>query len=207
MSYTDAHLDSSFGQGQHQTFSGNVQSGQQQQPYAHLNTSFGQGQCQMFSGNVQPDQQRLEPPYNASLNSSARYAMTPTTPSFPNQVPSTPVRNQAETISPFTPPQIHKDSQGDEIPKSLNYDPTKKPWEVFNQEFCRHARNKYWTSMECKSNFMYLLEGEAAEYVAVLNQREPDLQFFDLLSKMINSKVGNRKKLHSRYSITDHRTK
>ena len=110
--------------------------------------------------------------------------MTPTTPSFPNQVPCTPVHNQAEIFSPFTPPQRHKDSQGDEIPKSLNYDPTKKPWEVFNQEFCRHARNKYWTSVECKSNNMYVLEGEAAEYFAALNQREPDLPFFDVLSKM-----------------------
>ena len=151
---------------------------------AHLDSSFGPGQCQMFSGNVQPHQQQLEPPYNTSLNSGARYDMTPTTPSFPNQVPCTPVRNKAEIISPFTPPQIHKDSQGDEIPKFLNYDPTKKPWEVFNQDFCRHARNKYWTSMECKSNFHYVLEGEAAEYFAALNQREPDLPFFDVLSKM-----------------------
>ena len=74
---------------------------------AHLNTSFGQGQCQMFSGNVQPHQQRLEPPYNASLNNGARYDMTPTTPSFLNQVPCTPVHNQAEIIYPFTTPQIH----------------------------------------------------------------------------------------------------
>ena len=38
--------------------------------------------------------------------------------------------------------------------------------------------------MECKSNFMYVLEGEAAEYFAAINQREPDLPFFDVLSKM-----------------------
>ena len=38
--------------------------------------------------------------------------------------------------------------------------------------------------MECKSNFKYVLEGEAAEYFAALNQREPDLPFFDVLSKM-----------------------
>ena len=169
MSFTDAHLDSSFGQGQLQTFSGNFQSCQQQ-PHAHLDSSFSQGQFQMFSGNVQSHQQRFVPRYNTSLNSVAIYDMTPTTPSLPNQVPCTPVHNQAETISPFTPPQTYKDSQGDEIPKSLNYDPTKTPWEVFNQKFCRHARNKYWTSVECKSNFMYVLEGEAAEYFTALNQ-------------------------------------
>ena len=131
-------------------------------------------------------QQRFEPPYITSLNSGARYDLTPTIPSFQNPIHCTPVHNQAEIISPFTPPQIHKDSQGDDIPKSLNYDPTKTPWELFNQELCRHARNKYWTSMECKSNFMYMyvLDSEAAEYFAALNQREPDLPFFDELSKM-----------------------
>ena len=92
---------------------------------AHLDSSFGQGQRQTFSGNVKPHQQRFEPPYNTSLNSGARYDMTQTTPYFPNQDPCTPVCNQAEIIFPFTPPQIYKDSQGDEIPKSLNYDPTK----------------------------------------------------------------------------------
>ena len=38
--------------------------------------------------------------------------------------------------------------------------------------------------MECKSNFKYVLEGEAAEYFTALNQREPDLPFFDVLTKM-----------------------
>ena len=38
--------------------------------------------------------------------------------------------------------------------------------------------------MECKSNFVYVLEGVAAEYFAALNHREPDLPFFDVLSKM-----------------------
>ena len=38
--------------------------------------------------------------------------------------------------------------------------------------------------MECKSNFMYVLEGEAAEYFTAVNKRDPDLPFFDVLSKM-----------------------
>ena len=34
---------------------------------------------------------------------------------------------------------------------------------------------KKWSSPECKSNLMYVLEGKAAEFFASLHEREPTL--------------------------------
>ena len=55
-------------------------------------------------------------------------------------------------------------NRSDQVPKSLCFDPTKTTWEAFYMKFDNYAREHHWSSQECKSNLMYILEGKAAEF-------------------------------------------
>ena len=75
-------------------------------------------------------------------------------------------------------------SKPDWLPKSLCFDPSKTTWEAFYLKFQNYAREKYWSATDCKSKLLYVLEGRAAEFFASLHEREPDLQFFDVVRRM-----------------------
>ena len=75
-------------------------------------------------------------------------------------------------------------SRSDWLPKGLSFDPAKTTWEAFYLKFKSFAREKHWSSADCKSKLMYILEGKAAEYFASLHEREPDLPYYDVIERM-----------------------
>lgn len=93
---------------------------------------------------------------------------------------------QTQACAEFAPAsnQTKQQSKADWLPKSLYFDPNKTTWEAFYLKFHSYARDKHWSSQECKSKLMYVLEGKAAEFFASLHEREPNLPFFDVVSRM-----------------------
>ena len=79
-------------------------------------------------------------------------------------------------------------SQQDEqdiLPKSL-YLSQSSTWAEFYRKFLNYARDKHWSSQECKTNMGYVLDGKAAEYFHFINNQEPCLSYYDLLIRMEN---------------------
>ena len=54
----------------------------------------------------------------------------------------------------------------------------------FCMKFDNYGREHHWSSQECKSNLMYILEGKAAEFFASVHAREPELPFYDIVRKL-----------------------
>lgn len=71
------------------------------------------------------------------------------------------------------------------LPKSL-YFSRSSTWAEFYRKFLNYARDKHWSSQECKTNMGYVLDGKAAEYFHFINNQEPCLQYYDLLIRMEN---------------------
>ena len=69
------------------------------------------------------------------------------------------------------------------LPKSLYFSHSSS-WAEFYRKFLNYARDKQWSSQECKTYMGYVLEGKAAEYFHSVNQQEPELPYYDLLNKM-----------------------
>ena len=69
------------------------------------------------------------------------------------------------------------------LPKSL-YFSRSSTWAEIYRKFLNYARDKHWSSQECKTNMGYVLEGKAAEYFHYINSQEPCLQYYDLLIRM-----------------------
>ena len=69
------------------------------------------------------------------------------------------------------------------LPKSLYFSQSSS-WAEFYRKFLNYARDKQWSSQECKTYMGYVLEGKAAEYFHSVNQQEPELPYYDLLNKM-----------------------
>lgn len=117
-----------------------------------------------------------------------------TEPGYPTACPNSQLQHnethgQAPAYSEFTPAfnqNATQQSRADWLPKSLYFDPSKTTWEAFYLKFHSYARDKHWSSQECKSKLMYVLEGKAAEFFASLHEREPNLPFFDVVSRMEN---------------------
>ena len=59
--------------------------------------------------------------------------------------------------------------------KHLSFDPSKSKWSHFYRQFEQYAKDKHWSSQECKSNMKYVLKGKAADYLAFLNELVPNL--------------------------------
>ena len=70
------------------------------------------------------------------------------------------------------------------LSKSLYFDPSKTKWEAFYFKFDNYAKQKRWSSQECKSNLIYVLEGKAAEFYASLHEKESDLPYYDVIRRM-----------------------
>ncbi|MCG7869673.1 MAG: zinc finger domain-containing protein, partial [Candidatus Thiodiazotropha taylori] len=108
-----------------------------------------------------------------------------TEPGYPAPVYTPQGQNQIQqTFTPQQTPNLRPQSKSEWLPKSLYFDPSKTTWEAFYLKFHNYARDKRWTSEDCKSNLMYVLEGKAAEFFASLHEREPNLPFYDVVSRM-----------------------
>ena len=70
------------------------------------------------------------------------------------------------------------------LPKYLSFDPSKSKWSDFYRKFEHYAKDKHWSSQECKSNLKYVLQGKAADYLAYLNELVPNLLYYDLIMQM-----------------------
>ena len=149
-----------------------------QMPYtdARLGANFGQGQMHQSATNNQSNQQSLGIKEEGNLTLPNQNS----TPGTPGSLGNT---NQVGS-STTTPQSSNKYTKSDWIPKSLYYDPNKTKWEAFKLKFLSYVTEKHWTSDECKSKLLYILEGKAAEFYATLHEREPTLPFFDVLTKM-----------------------
>ena len=127
--------------------------------------------------------QHAYPPSLANVKIEPGYQALCSTPQFQNKE----VRGQAQSCTGFDSPSnpaSRQQSKSDWLPKSLYFDPTKPTWEAFYLKFQNYARDKYWSSEECKSKLMYVVEGKAAEFFAGLHEREPNLPFYDVVRRM-----------------------
>ena len=70
------------------------------------------------------------------------------------------------------------------LPKYLSFDPSKSKWSDFYRKFEHYAKDKHWSSQECKSYLKYVLQGKAADYLAYLNELVPNLPYYDLIMQM-----------------------
>ena len=70
------------------------------------------------------------------------------------------------------------------LPKYLSFDPSNSKWSDFYRKFEHYAKDKHWSSQECKSNLKYVLQGEAADHLAYLNELVPNLPYYDLIMQM-----------------------
>ena len=48
-------------------------------------------------------------------------------------------------------------SRSNWLPKGLSLDPAKTTWEAFYLNFKSFAREKHWSSTDCKSKLMYII--------------------------------------------------
>ena len=69
------------------------------------------------------------------------------------------------------------------LPKSLYYSKSSS-WAEFYRKFLNYARDKQWSSQECKTYMGYVLEGKASEHFQFLTEQDPNLPYYDLLNKM-----------------------
>ena len=69
------------------------------------------------------------------------------------------------------------------IPKSLLYDGTSN-WQAFNAKFARYAEAQSWTAKTCKDYLCWCLEGKASEFYTLLIERDPNMEYFDIMRKL-----------------------
>ncbi|MEW8548560.1 MAG: hypothetical protein AB2693_34090 [Candidatus Thiodiazotropha sp.] len=69
------------------------------------------------------------------------------------------------------------------IPKSLLYDGTSN-WQAFKAKFARYAEAQGWTAKTCKDYLCWCLEGKASEFYTLLIERDPNMEYFDLMRKL-----------------------
>ena len=69
------------------------------------------------------------------------------------------------------------------LPKSLHFSQSSS-WAEFYRKFLNYARDKQWSSRECKTYMGYVLEGKTSEHFQFLTEQDPNLPYYDLLNKM-----------------------
>ena len=69
------------------------------------------------------------------------------------------------------------------LPKSLYFSQSSS-WAEFYRKFLNYARDKQWSSQECKTYMGYALEGKAAEHFQSLTEQDPNLPYYDILIRM-----------------------
>ena len=69
------------------------------------------------------------------------------------------------------------------LPKSLYFSQSSS-WAEFYRKFLNYARDKQWSSLECKTYMGKVLEGKAAEHFQFLIEQDPNLPYYDILIRM-----------------------
>ncbi|XP_063954859.1 uncharacterized protein LOC135153918 [Lytechinus pictus] len=69
------------------------------------------------------------------------------------------------------------------VPKSISYD-GRGSWMAFIQKFNKFADNAQWTTAQRQDNLCWCLQGRASEAFAAVTQRDPGIDYFDLLGKL-----------------------
>lgn len=77
---------------------------------------------------------------------------------------------------------VHKKIVETPIPKRLVYDGVGK-WRTFYNKFANFADENNWSGEERKQKLCWLLEGKASDFYALIMERDPDIDFFDLVTK------------------------
>ena len=121
---------------------------------------------------AQPDYQQISHPQQS----------TPFNTHFPNEFQQefTNHTHSPNSLSNYTDQNTNFQS----LPKNLSFDPSKSKWSEFYRKFEHYAKDKHWSSQECKTNLKYALQGEAADYLAYLNELAPNLLYYDLIMQM-----------------------
>ena len=121
---------------------------------------------------AQPDYQQISHPQQS----------TPFNTHFPNEFQQefTNHTHAPSSLSNYTDQNTSLKS----LPKYLSFDPSKSKWSDFYCKFEHYAKDKHWSSQECKSNLKYVLQGKAADYLAYLNELVPNLPYYDLIMQM-----------------------
>ena len=69
------------------------------------------------------------------------------------------------------------------LPKTITYD-GKSSWQAFFAKFTSYADECKWSAKQRKNNLCWCLESKASEFYALLVEREPNLEYFDLIQKL-----------------------
>ena len=76
------------------------------------------------------------------------------------------------------------------LPKTITYN-GKSSWQAFFSKFTSFADECNWSAKQRKNNLCWCLESKASELYALLSEREPNLEYFDLVKK-IEKRFGLR---------------
>ncbi|KAK3108498.1 hypothetical protein FSP39_010796 [Pinctada imbricata] len=79
--------------------------------------------------------------------------------------------------------RILQRQQNEPIPKGLKYD-GKEHWLGFKHKFLRYKNSRNWTDEEARDQLCYCLESKASEYFATLLDRNEDIDFNELMTKL-----------------------
>lgn len=69
------------------------------------------------------------------------------------------------------------------LPKGLTYD-GKSNWTAFKRKFERYAVASNWTEDECKDAICWSLTGKAADFYALVTERDATVSYLLLMDKM-----------------------
>ncbi len=69
------------------------------------------------------------------------------------------------------------------LPKSISFD-GKGDWRAFSTKFTTFAEGQRWSTKERKNNLCWSFEGKASEYYSRLVERDPQIDYFEILRKM-----------------------
>ena len=69
------------------------------------------------------------------------------------------------------------------MPNTIAYNGSSK-WKSFFKKFCTFADEQGWDARERKNHLCYCLDGKASDFYASITEKDPDLEYFDLVSKM-----------------------
>ena len=78
---------------------------------------------------------------------------------------------------------VAEDRISNNVPKTISFD-GKGSWGAFYQKFTLFADESRWSSSQRKNNLCMCLQGKASEVFAALTQRDPFMDYFDLVGKL-----------------------
>ena len=70
-----------------------------------------------------------------------------------------------------------------ELPRNINFD-GRGNWWAFKNNFTRYAEVSRWTPAEQLNCLCWSLSGKASEYFAMIAERDPEMSFYELFSRL-----------------------